>query len=208
MIKMVFVDMSNTLVDGSGANSGADFIGKGDLYREIYPKYKAGKITMTELLNKTYGCWAGLNVYDLQKVFEKLDFNDGAKETIKKIKNEGIKMVLLTQIPVQLGELFKKSLGFDFITGTVLEVKNGIFTGKVLEYHDNKAREAMQILEREKIFPEEAVSIGDRKDDAEVFKKVRFGVSYNGDEAARKNAKYQIDDFKKLYDIIEKESNN
>ncbi len=200
--------MSNTLVNGSGANSGGDFIGKGDLYGDIYPKYKAGEITMKELLKNTFACWKGLKISDLPKVFERFEFNEGAKETIMKIKHEGIKTVLLTQIPIQLGELFKKNIGFDFITGTVLETQNKVFTGKVLEFHDDKAKEAMQILEREKISPGEAVSIGDRKDDAEVFKKVRFGVSYKGDEIARKNAKYQIDDFRKLCEIIEKESNN
>ncbi|MFH1127465.1 MAG: HAD hydrolase family protein, partial [archaeon] len=105
-----------------------------------------------------------------------------------------------------LGSLFQDDLGFDYIAGTVLEVKDGAFTGRILEYHDNKKKEAEKILEKERISPKDAVSIGDRKDDADVFKLVRFGIAYNGDEAAKKAAKYRITDFRELLGIIEKES--
>ncbi|MFH1255928.1 MAG: HAD family phosphatase [Candidatus Diapherotrites archaeon] len=207
MIKIVFIDMSNTLVNGSGSNSGADFLGKGDTYRRIYPEFKSGKISMEEWLAKTFACWKGLKVSDLPKVYEKLELNEGAKETITSLKKKKIKTVLLTNIPRLLAELFQKKLGFDFITGTVLEVKEGAFTGKILEFHNDKSREAMKILEQENIRPDEAVSVGDRKDDAEVFRKVKFGIAYNGDEAARKNAKYNISNFGEILKIIEKESN-
>ncbi len=206
MIKIVFIDMSRTLVKGSGANSGAEFLGKGDTYKEIYPKYTSGEISMDELLIKTFACWRGLKLKDLPKVYTAFKFNEGAKETVKKIKEKGIKTALITNIPIHLSELFKKEFGFDFITGTVLEVKNGEFTGKVLEFHNEKAEEAIKILKKENISPNEAISIGDRKDDAELFEKVKFGVSYNGDEIANKTAKYKITNFKELLNIIEKET--
>lgn len=206
MIKIIFVDMSRTLVKGSGSNAGAEFLGKGDVYKKIYPKYQSGEISMKELLTKTYSCWKGLKVDDLPKVYAKFEFNKFAKETMKKIKKKGYKTMLLTNIPTHLGRIFQEELGFDYIGGTVLEVKNGIFTGKVLKFGSNKAEEAMKVLKTEGISPSEAISIGDRKDDAEVFKKVKFGVSYCGDEIANKTAKYQITDFRKLLFILEKES--
>jgi len=206
MIKLVFIDMSGTLVDGSGANSGADFLGKGDAYREIYPKFKSGDMPMDELLARTYACWEGLSINDLPKVYAKFDFNPGAKETVRAISKRGIRTALLSFIPTHLSELFKKDIGFDFITGTVLEVKDGKFTGNVLAFPEDKGREAMKILARERISQNDAISIGDRKDDAKVFEKVRFGVAFNGDETARKAAKYSIADFRELLSIIEKES--
>jgi len=206
MIKIVLIDMSRTLVKGSGSNSGADFLGKGEIYRKIYSKYTSGEISMGELLTKTFGCWKGLKLKDLPSVYAKFEFNDGVKETVKKIKEKGIKIALITNIPTHLSELFKKKLRFDFITGTELEVKNGEFTGKVLEFYNDKTDEAIKILRKENISPDEAISIGDRKDDAKVFEKVKFGIAYNGDEIAKKTAKYQITNFKELLNIIEKES--
>ena len=208
MIKLVFVDFSRTLVKQSGCNSGADVIGKGDTYRALYPEYKAGKISIDELLTKTFACWKGLEVSDLPKVCEKFEFNEGAEETVRQIKQMGIKTALLTNIPTHLAEVFAKKLGFDSYTGTVLEVKDGVFTGKVLELNNDKRKEALTILEREKIAPGEAIAIGDTKEDARVFEKIRFGVAFNGDEAARKAAKYQITDFRDLVEIIEKENKN
>lgn len=204
MIKILFVDMSRTLVKGSGANAGAEFLGRGDVYKEIYPKYQSGEISMEELLTKTFACWEGLKLKDLPKVFKKFEFNEGVKETIKKIKGVGIKTALITNIPTHLSELFKRELEFDFITGTVLEVKNGKFTGRVLEFHNNKEKEVTELLEKEGISPDEAVSIGDRKDDAEIFKKVKFGIAYCGDEIANKTAKYRITNFRELLSIVEK----
>lgn len=206
MIKTLFVDMSRTLVKGSGANSGAEFLGKGDVYKEIYPKYQSGEISMEELLTETFACWKGLELKNLPKVFKKFEPNEGARETIKKIKELGIKTALITNIPTHLSELFKKEFGFDFVTGTVLEIKDGKFTGRILEFHNDKAKEVIKILEKERISPDEAVSIGDRKDDAEVFKKVKFGVAYCGDEIANKTAKYRITNFRELLEIIKKES--
>lgn len=205
MIRLVFVDFSGTLVAGSGANSGADFLGKGGVYRQIYPKYKLGKLKMDELLTRTYACWEGLKLSDLPKVYGRFEFNDGVKETLWELKRRGIRTALLSQIPTHLGALFKEELRFDFVTGTVLEVKKGAFTGKILEFHDNKAKEAKRILDSAKVSPQEAVSIGDRKDDAEVFKILKFGVAYNGDEAARNASKYQITDFRGLINILEKQ---
>ena len=122
------------------------------------------------------------------------------------MKKKGIKTALITNIPTHLSEIFKKELDFDFITGTLLEVKDWEFTGKVLEFHNDKAEEALKILRKGGILSDEAISIGDRKDDASVFKKVRFGIAYDGDELAKKTSKYQITDFRELLKIIEKES--
>lgn len=206
VIELVFIDMSGTLVKGSGANSGGDFLGKGGRYREIYPKYKSGGITMRALLKETFACWKGLKVSDLPEVYKTFEFNDGAKEAIHALKQRGMKTALLTQLPTYLGKLFQEDLGFDFITGTVLEVKGGIFTGKILEFHDDKRQEASHLLEKEHISPRDSISVGDRKDDADVFRLVRFGISYNGDDTAKKAAKYSITNFRELIPIIDKES--
>jgi len=123
------------------------------------------------------------------------------------IKEMGIQTALLSNVATHLAEFFKQELNFDFTTGNVLEVKNGIFTGKIIEFHDDKVKEAMEILHVSGIHPSDAISIGDRKDDAKVFEKVKFGVAFNGDETARKAAKYQITNFKELINIIKKESN-
>ena len=198
--------MSRTLVEGSGANSGADFLGKGNVYKKIYSDYTSGKIDMEELLTKTFACWKGLKISDLPKVYARFEFNDGVKETIRKMKKKGIKIMLLTNIPTHLGKLFQEKLDFNYIGGTTLEVKDGIFTGRILKFSHDKTTEAMKILKKEKISPNDAISIGDRKDDAKVFEKVRFGIAYDGDEVAKKTAKYQITDFRDLLNIIEKES--
>lgn len=204
-IKIIFIDMSNTLVKGSGSNSGADFLGKGDIYRKLYSKYKAGVLSTPELLTEVFACWEGLDIKDLPKVYARFEFNDNVKSILEKIKARGIKTALITNIPILLSEEFRKDLGFNYISGTHLEVKEGKFTGRVLEFRNDKAEEVRKILEKEKISPSQAIAIGDTKEDAGMFKKVKFGIAYNGDETAKRAAKYCITDFMELLKIIEKE---
>jgi len=208
MIKLILVDMSGTLLKGSGVNSVADYMGKGDTYRRLYPLYRSGEITMEKLLNESIACWRGFKESDLRKVYRKFQFTEGAKETLSEIKKGGIKSALLTNVPQNLGKLFQRDFGFDVISGTVCEVKDGVFTGKILEFHHDKAKEAQRIVDELGIEPKEALSIGDRKDDAEVFKLVGVGVSYNGDEIALRESDYQINDFMDLLGIIERENAN
>ncbi len=202
-IKLVFFDSSRTLIRGSGSNAGAEFMGKGEVYRMLYPKYQSGEITLEDLLTETYKCWQGIKLEDLPKIYTSLNFNPNSKETILKVKEQNFKTALLTNIPIHLSQIFKEELKFDYVSGNVLEVVDDTFTGKVLEFHNNKADVAMKILDESGINPKEAVHIGDDNDDAEVFKKVGFGITYFGNEAARRAAKFEITDLNEIIDILD-----
>jgi phosphoserine phosphatase len=178
-------------------------MGKGDIYRMLYPRYQVGQITLEELLTQTYKCWQNLKLVDLPKVYSKLDFNLNAKETILKVKEHGYKTALLTNIPTHLSQMFQEELKFDYISGNILEVVDNTFTGNVLEFHNNKLNSALKILNESGIDPKDAVHIGDNNDDAEVFKKVAFGITYFGNEAARRSAKFEITDLSEVIDILD-----
>lgn len=202
MIKLLFVDFSRTLASGSGCNIGGEYLGKGNAYKELYPKFQAGEVTMEELLTATFLDWKGLKLTDLPKIVETIRFSENAETSLKQIQDKGIKTALLSNIPIHLGQLIQEKFGFDYISGNVLEVIDGVFTGNVLEFHTQKQVDAKHLLELAKVSTNEAAMIGDRKDDAEVFKNISFGVSYSGDEAANKAAKYQIDDWADLPSLL------
>jgi len=202
MIKLLFVDFSRTLASGSGCNIGGEYLGKGNVYKELYPRFQAGKLTMEELLIATFSDWKGLKLTDLPEIVESITFSENAEKSLSKIRNKGIKTVLLSNIPTHLGKLIQDRFGFDYISGNVLEVINGVFTGKVLEFHTHKQADASKILEVANITADEAAMIGDRKDDAEVFKTIAIGISYSGDEAANAAAKYRINNWADLPSLL------
>jgi len=206
MIKVVFIDFGGTLVIGSGINSVPEYMGKGYVSDNLRPKFKSGEISPKEFLEKTFEGWKGFKVDDLPKIFSDFRYSEGSKETINKLNEDGIKTVLLSKLPLHLGRLLQDELKLYHIFGTKLEAIDGVFTGKVLEYPKNKGDSASIFLENENISPDEAISIGDKHDDAAAFKKVKFGVALNGDDKAKEAAKYQITDFRELLEIVEKES--
>ncbi len=181
-------------------------MGKGEKYKELYPKYQLGKISMTKLLTEIFHEWQGLKIEDLDKLVELIKFNINAKAALKEIKSQGIKTALLSNIPVQLSEIIKKIFNFDYVSGTVLEIVDGVFTGKILKFNYLKEIEARKILEQNGIAADEAVMIGDRRDDAKVFEILKFGISYNGDEAADSVAKYKIKNWDELPAILQSEN--
>jgi len=202
MIKLLFVDFSRTLASGSGCNIGGEYLGKGDAYKELYPKFQAGEIAMEELLTATFSDWKGLKLTDLPKIVETIHFSENAEKALSEIRDSGIKTALLSNIPTHLGKLIQGRFGFDYISGNVLEVVEGVFTGKVLEFHTHKQADANKILEMANITAGEAAMIGDRKDDAEVFKTIAIGISYSGDEAANAAANYQINNWADLPSLL------
>jgi HAD superfamily phosphoserine phosphatase-like hydrolase len=205
MIKALFVDFGGTLVTGSGINSVPEYLGRGDISNNLRQKFRSGEISKEEFLDKTFEGWKGFRVSDLSKIYSSFKFVEGSKETINKINERGIKIILLSKLPLHIGRLLQDDLKLYHITGTELEVVAGVFTGKVLKYPQKKADSVSAILKNENISPDEAISIGDKHDDAKVFEKVKFGVAYKGDDIANRASKYQIDNFKELLNIIEKE---
>lgn len=205
MIKLVFVDFSGTLAESSGCNTGGRFLGRGKKHEQLWPLYVEGKITVEEILSETFSEWNGLKTSDLQQIVAKINFLPGSKEALSALSDMGIQTVLLSNIPTQLGRLVAERYGLDMYSGNVLEVIEGLFTGQVLEYHNDKVTEVKRILEEKGILPSEAVMIGDGKDDARVMDMLAFGISYRGGKQAVLASKYQIDDWSEVSGIFQNE---
>ncbi len=205
-MKMAFFDFSFTLVTESGLNSGAKFIGKGDEYFHFREQRKKGLISMEELIRKTLANWQGLKSADLDKVYKRFDFREGASELMKYLEEKRIKKALVTNVPVQLAEVIAKHLKFDYFIGTKMEVKDGVFTGKILEMSPNKGEAVKQICQKAGIKPRDCMAVGDAPADIAMFEKVGMSIAIRGSEEVQKAADYVIDDFRELIEIIEKQN--
>lgn len=202
MIKLAFFDFSFTLVTESGLNSGAKFIGKGDEYFRLREQRKKGLISMEELIRKTLANWQGLKTVNLEKVYRQFDFREGAVELMNYLKKKGVKKALITNVPIQLAEVIAKNLKFDYFVGTQMEVKNGIFTGKILKMSPNKGKAVKLICQKAGINSKGCIAVGDAPADIDMFKEVGTSVAISEVEEVRKTADYAIDDFRKILNII------
>lgn len=206
MIKLIFFDFSFTLVNESGLNSGAKFIGKGDFYFQLRKQRERGEIEMRDLIVKTLAQWQGLKTEDLNKVFKQFKLRKNVPKIIRSLEKKKIKMALVTNVPVQLAEVISQNLNFDYFVGTNMEVKDGVFTGKILEMSPNKGKAVRDICNKEKINPKDCLAVGDAPADIEMFKEVGISVSFtDSSKAAQQAADYVIKDFEELAGVIERE---
>ena len=203
MIKIAFFDFSRTIAKGTGFGAGPIFLNKGKEYYELYGKYQAKKINEVDFVKSVGQLWKGFNEKNLPKIYSKIELNPNVRGILKRLKKQGIKPVLVSNIPIKLAELYK-NLGFDFVSGTAFEIRNGIFTGKVLKINANKFEVVNRICKNVKIKPNECLAIGDAIGDIGMFKAVGYdnSIAYNANDEVKKYAKYHIKNFNEIGKII------
>ena len=205
MVKIAFFDFSRTIAKGTGFGAGPIFLNREKEYNELYEKYQAKKLDEVNFIKSVGELWKDFKEKDISKIYSKIELNPNVKNTLKKLKKRDIKLALVSNIPIKLAE-FYKNLGFDFVSGTTFETRNGIFTGKVLKINSDKFRIVNSICNHAKISPKECIAIGDSIGDIGMFKAVGYNNSfaYNAKSKVKKYAKYNIKDFKEIIKIFEK----
>ena len=203
MIKLAFFDYSKTIIKGSGNGAIANFMGKGEEFDEIFENFVSNKISDEEFISSAIGLWRGFDLERLLEIIENVEPSENIQEVLKQLKNEGIKLALVSHIPQQLADLYKE-WGFDYTYGNECEVRNGKFTGKVLKINPDKGYMVKSLCDELTIKYEYCIAVGDSRADIGMFKVVGYDNSfaYNANEEVKKYAKYHIKDFKEIVPII------
>jgi len=157
----------------------------------------------------------GLNI---QKVSEEFDSNiqliKGIDFVIKFFQAMGIKTALITAGPIEVAEVLGKRFNFDEVYGSVYEVVNGKYTGKIKTHlGDRGKRNCLEhFCETNGISPGNCIAIGDSSSDVEVFKICRKSIAINYSEALLGKADEYIktDDLEDILELIgiEKETSS
>ena len=203
MIKLAFFDFSRTIANDTGFGSGASFMNRKNEYDRLYGDFVSHKINEEEFIKNGAELWRGFKEKDLIIIYSQIELNRNAKEVLTQLKESKIELVLITNLPSKLAELYA-NLGFSHLFGTECEIKNGIFTGKVLKMNPNKGIVVKSLCDELGIDSGECIAVGDSRSDIEMFKAVGYDNSfaYNANEEVKKHAKHHIKDFKEIMGII------
>ena len=203
MIKLACFDFSKTVAKDTGFGAGPAFLGRKKDYDKLYSKFKNGELNEESFVKSVVKLWKGLKETDLVKIHSQIELNPNIKLVLKQLHNIGIKTALISYIPTKLAELYK-DLGFDFLSGTECETKNGVFTGNIIKMNSDKSLAIKKICRMNKMNAKSSIAIGDSVNDIKMFKTVGFSNSfaYNALEKVKKHAKHHISDFKEITKII------
>lgn len=194
MIKVAFFDFGRTIAKGPGFGAGPIFMGRRDEYEKLYKQYTSKKIDEESFIMGVANLWNGLEEKNLPKVYSQIELNPNVKSVMKALKTMQVKLVLVSNIPLQLAELYK-NLGFDYLSGTECETKNGVFTGQVVKLQPNKGAIVRNMCSKLGIGTNESIAVGDSRGDVKMFEVVGYNnsVAYNAPNEVQKYSKQYND---------------
>jgi phosphoserine phosphatase len=181
--KLVIFDLDGTLTQEKSIWEYIHIrLGKWYGFAEEYQKqFLAGKISYEEFCQRDAVVWKGMTGGEVLEIVKTVPFHPGVDELIGYLKQEGLKLSMVSSGLSLLTDWVHRRYGFDYSISNDLVHENGILTGKVKiqVYYDKKAEWVKRILQQYGIKPEEAIAIGDSKGDIDMFQMVGFSVAFN-----------------------------
>jgi len=156
-------------------------LGVFDRARENARRYYAGKITYEEWAKLDVELWKGLRYEKLISIVNKVPLRGGAKEVVKRLKNQGLITVAISAGLSLIANRVAKELGMDYVFSNDIVVKDGVVTGEVVIHvkADNKDKVMENFCKLKGLRPIECIVVGDSLVDVPMFKISGLSIAFN-----------------------------
>ncbi len=191
MIKLCVFDFDSTLMDGETITNLASVVGKSEEVREITRRAMEGELSFFEALQERVKFLKGVKVKKAKEICDKLPFIEGAKDTIKYLKDKNIKVVVFSGGFHFATDVAKQKLGFDASFANHLDFEGENLTGRVggeMMFDTSKGvilKELKSLLDLKK---DEVMVVGDGANDISMFKEAGLKIAFCAKEILKKKA--------------------
>ncbi|MFN9470741.1 phosphoserine phosphatase SerB [Acidovorax sp.] len=201
--KLIAFDMDSTLINIECVDEIADAAGRKAEVAAITEAAMQGLITdYKESLRQRVSLLKGVTVAHMEQVFsEHLRFNPGAKELVSAAKAAGLTTLLVSGGFTFFADRVKAGLGIDFARSNMLEVQDGLLTGRMLDqaWGDicdgaEKRRTLLEVASLMGIAPSQAIAVGDGANDLPMMGAAGLSVAYHAKPTVRAQAKVAINE--------------
>lgn len=193
---LLVMDMDSTLISIECIDEIADMHGLKPRVAAITEAAMRGDIDFAESLRRRVALLEGLDEHALQRVYdERLKLNPGARIMLAKLKELGIKTLLVSGGFVFFTDRLKTRLGLDYTHANKLEIANGKLTGKVVGTvfdAQGKADWLVKIREELNLRPEQVIAMGDGANDLKMMAKAGISIAYHAKPVVREQASYAL----------------
>jgi phosphoserine phosphatase len=199
--KLIAFDMDSTLINIECVDEIADAAGRKAEVAAITEAAMRGEITdYKESLRQRVALLKGVTVAHMEEVYtRRLQLNPGAKALVKTCKEAGLKVLLVSGGFTFFTDRIRDRLGIDFARSNVLEVENGLLTGRMVDqpWGDicdgaEKRRTLLEVATLMGISPAQCIAMGDGANDLPMMGVAGLSVAYHAKPAVREQAMVAI----------------
>ncbi len=206
--KIVFFDMDGTLIKcKSSWELVHERFGTVEGAKRTLREYSEGKISYKEFMRRDIGLWISkrgkIHARKIEEILSEFELADGAKEVAGKLKDMGLKIIIVTAGIDILAEKVGKEVYADKVFANKLKTDfEGYLLGDGVENVDPRRKDRiLEIVAREEnVLLDETVAVGDTVYDLEMLRKAGLGL-YLGDRCEIMDAK--IHKIGSLYEILD-----
>jgi phosphoserine phosphatase len=193
--RLVVFDMDSTLIQGEAIDELAEVTGIGDQVAQITEAGMQGKMDFKESLTQRVALLKGVEENVLSFVAQNLVLTEGAERLVRKLKQLGYKIGIISGGFEYFGKYLQKKLGLDYVFTNRLEIANGILTGKIegdIIDGQKKAEILRTIAQVENISLKQTIAIGDGANDLPMISIAGLGVAFNAKSIVKENTQGSI----------------
>ena len=199
--KLIAFDMDSTLINIECVDEIADAAGRKAEVAAITEAAMRGEITdYKESLRQRVTLLKGVTIAHMEQVYnQRLQLNPGAAELVAACKQAGMKVLLVSGGFTYFTDRIRDRLGIDYTRSNVLEVENGMLTGRMVDqpWGDicDGAEKRKMLLETCALLgiqPHQTIAMGDGANDLPMMGVAGLSVAYHAKPAVREQAMVAI----------------
>ncbi len=193
---LLVMDMDSTLISIECIDEIADMQGLKPQVAAITEAAMRGEIDFAQSLRRRVALLEGLDEHALQRVYdERLKLSPGAERMLAKLKESGIRTLLVSGGFVFFTERLKARLGLDYTRANKLEIADGKLTGKVVgDVFDAQGKADWLVKTRDelKLRREQVIAMGDGANDLKMMAQAGISIAYHAKPVVREQASYAL----------------
>lgn len=195
-LRLLAMDMDSTLITIECIDELGDLAGKKTEIATITSQAMRGELEYRESLRRRVRALAGLPEDSLNRVYEeRLELTAGAEALLRRCKDNGVKLLLVSGGFTFFTERLKARLGLDYTISNVLELKGGKLTGALvgdIVDADAKAAKFLQVMAELGADKSRTLAIGDGANDLKMMREAGISVAFRAKPVVRAQASCAI----------------
>jgi phosphoserine phosphatase len=201
--KLIAFDMDSTLINIECVDEIADAAGRKAEVSAITEAAMRGEITdYKDSLRQRVALLKGVPESALHEVYQhRLRLNPGAQTLVQACQKAGLKTLLVSGGFTFFTDRVRDVLGLDETRSNVLEVANGVLTGRMVDQAwgdicdgEEKRRMLAHTCARWGFAPHQAIAMGDGANDLPMMGVAGLSVAYHAKPAVRAQAMVSIEE--------------